>query len=127
MQSKFTESTRDLAFLLTEANGYLSRDTVTILAGSGKVKAGTVLGKITASGKFTPSPAAQVAGKEGAETANAVLGYEVDATSEDVPAVIIANDAEVKRPMLIFDASVDDATKQTAKLSQLRAVNIKAR
>ena len=62
MQSKFTETPRDLAFLLTEANGYLSRDTVTILAGSGKVKAGTVLGKITASGKFMPSPAAQVAG-----------------------------------------------------------------
>ena len=29
--------------------------------------------------------------------------------------------------MLIFDASVDDSTKRAAKLTQLRAVNIKAR
>lgn len=127
MPGIITETPRDLGFLLSEGPRTLSRETVVIASGAGKLNAGTVLGKITASGKYIPSPAAQVAGKEGAETAVAVLGYEVDATSTDVQTVVIANDAEVKRPMLVFDPSVNDATKQTAKLTQLRAVNIKAR
>ena len=127
MPGIITETPRDLGFLLSEGPRTLSRETVVIASGAGKLNAGTVLGKITASGKYIPSPAAQVAGKEGAETAVAVLGYEVDATSTDVQTVVIANDAEVKRPMLVFDTSVNDATKQTTKLTQLRAVNIKAR
>lgn len=123
-----TEGARDLAFLLSEGNGYQSREVVTIASGAGVLVAGTVLGKITASGKYWPSPDAEVVGKEGAEAAIAVLGYRVDATSADVTdAVAITNDAEVKDPMLIFDDSVDDDTKRAAKVTQLRAVKIKAR
>ncbi|MBD8556900.1 head decoration protein [Rhizobium sp. CFBP 8762] len=121
------ETARPLAFLLTEANGYISREVLTIAAGSGKLEAGTVLGKVTATSKHIPSPAALVAGSEGAETANAVLGYGVDATTVDVEVVCITNDAEVKRPMLIFHPSVNDAGKTNAKLNQLRSVTIKAR
>lgn len=123
-----TEGARDLAFLLSEGNGYQSREVITIVSGSGKLSPGTVLGKVTATSKYCPSPNAQVTGKEGAETAIAVLGYEVDATSADVTdAVAITNDAEVKNLMLVFDASVNDATKRAAKITQLRAVKIKAR
>lgn len=122
-----TERARDLAFLLSEANGYLSREVLTIASGAGVLQAGTALGKITASGKYTYSPNAEVVGIEGAQTAVAVLGYEVDATSADVEVVCITNDAEVKNLMLLFHSSVDDATKRTAKLTQLRAVKIKAR
>lgn len=127
MATTFTETPRDLAFLLSEANGYLSREPITIASGAGVLKAGTVLGKITASSKYVASPDALVVGKEGAETATAVLGYEVDATSADVETVGITNDAEVKDLMLVFDASVNDSTKRGTKLTQLRAVNIKAR
>ncbi|CUX63296.1 head decoration protein [Agrobacterium leguminum] len=127
MATSMTETPRDLAVLLSEANGYLSREVLTIASGAGKLLAGTVLGKVTASNKYVASPNASVVGKEGAETAVAILGYEVDATSTDVKAVCITNDAEVKNPMLVFDASVDDATKRAAKLTQLRAVTIKAR
>ncbi|KQV27594.1 hypothetical protein ASC97_04245 [Rhizobium sp. Root1203] len=127
MATSFTETPRDLAFILSEANGMLSREVLTIKSGSGKLSAGTVLGKVTADSKYVPSPNASVAGKEGAETAVAILGYEVDATSADVPAVCISNDAEVKSLMLIFEATVNDATKRAAKLTQLRAVTIKAR
>ncbi len=123
----FTDKPRPLAFILSEANGLLSRDTVTIVSGAGKLEAGTVLGKITASGKYIASPNAQVAGSEGAETASAVLAYAVDATSADVEAVVVNKDAEVKEPVLLFHASVNDATKRNAKLTQLRAVGIKAR
>ncbi|MDO3434338.1 head decoration protein [Rhizobium sp. CBN3] len=120
-----TEKPRNLGFILTELPRTLSRDVVTILSGSGKLDAGTVLAKITASGKYVP---AVDAAADGSQTAIAVLAYGVDATSADVPdTVVIANDAEVKDPMLIFHSSVSDATKRTAKLTQLRAVNIKAR
>ncbi len=123
----FVEKARSLAFILSEGNGYISRETITIKSGAGKIDAGTVLGKIAASGKYIPSPNAVVVGSEGAETATAILGYGVDATSSDVDVVAVTNDAEVKSPMLIFDASVDDSTKRNSKLTQLRAVGIKAR
>lgn len=123
----FTENARPLAFLLSEANGLLSRDTVTIAAGAGKLEAGTVLGQVTASKKHVASPNAEVVDIEGAEDAVAVLAYPVDATDADVEAVVVNTDAEVKEPMLIFHASVNDATKRNAKLTQLRSVGIKAR
>lgn len=212
----FTEKARSLAFILSEGNGYLSREVLSIASGAGILEAGTVLGKIdvgaasaaaksggntgngtisavtilsgakvgvyalrftaattwtltdpdgfslpagantvanandlgftttaggtpfvagdgfditvaAGSGAHWPSTNAAVAGKAGIEVAVAILGYGVDATDAAVDAVCITNDAEVKEPMLIFDASVDDNTKRAAKISQLRAVGIKAR
>lgn len=122
-----TEGARNLAFVLSEGNGKISRDVVTIASGAGKLEAGTVLGRITASEKLVASPDAEVVGKEGAETAMAVLAYRVDATSEDAEAVVIARHAEVKEPMLVFDASVDNANQIAAKLEQLSAATIIAR
>ncbi|CAI2936149.1 head decoration protein [Aminobacter niigataensis] len=122
-----SEGPRNLAFVLSEGNGQISREVVTILSGSGVLDAGTVLGQVTASKKYTISPNAEVVGKEGAETAKAVLAYKVDATAADVEAVVVARHAEVKEPMLIFDASVNDNTKRTAKLTQLAAATIISR
>jgi len=127
MLDKKTEGPRALAFVLSEGNGSISRDTVTILSGSGVLDPGTVLGMVTASKKYTSSPNAEVVGKEGAETARAVLAYGVDATAADVDAVVIARHAEVKIPMLIFDASVNDNTKKAAKRAQLAAADIISR
>lgn len=124
MPDTIVEKARPLAFILSEGNGYISRETVTVASGAGKLEAGTVLGKLTSGGKYTPSPNS---GADGSQTAIAILAYPVDATSADQPAVVIANDAEVKNPMLIFHSSVDDNTKRTAKLTQLAAVRIKAR
>ncbi len=209
----FTEKARSLAFILSEGNGYISRESIVIKAGAGKLEAGTVLGKIAfgaataaakaggntgngtisavtvldgakvgvyklrftsatawtltdpegfalpdgangtanandigftttaggtafvagdgfditvaaGSGKYVPSPATA---SDGSQVAAAILGYGVDATSEDVEVVAVTNDAEVKNPMLIFDATVNDDTKRNTKLTQLRAVGIKAR
>lgn len=127
MPTSFTEQPRNLAFVLSEARGTRSRDVLTIKSGAGVLSAGTILGKVTSGGKYVASPNAEVVGKEGAETAVAILAYAVDATSADVDAVCITDDAEVKEPMMVFDASVDDSTKRAAKLTQLRAVGIKAR
>lgn len=123
-----TMQTRALSFLLSEAAGRRSRAKATIPSGTGTVAAGTVLGELTATkGHFIPSPAAQVVGKEGAETATAILAYGVDATTEDVEVTIIDNDAEAKLPMLTFEASVDDQPKTDAKIAELAAAGIRVR
>ena len=122
-----TMQTRNLAFLLSEAAGRRSRSIVTIANGAGKLAAGTVLGKVTATGEYVPAPAAEVGGKEGAETATAILAYGVDATDQAVEVTAIDRDAEAKLPMLSFDASVDDQAKTDAKVAQLNAVGIRVR
>lgn len=123
-----TMQTRALSFLLSEAGGRRSRAIGVIPAGTGKVEAGTVIGELTATaGHFIPSPHAEVVGKEGAETAKAILAYPVDATDADVEVTIIDRDAEAKQPVLSFDASVDDQTKIDAKIAQLGAVGIRVR
>lgn len=53
----FTETRHAAEFVLSEANGMRSRDNITIVSGAGVVRAGTVVGKITA-GAATPAAAA---------------------------------------------------------------------
>lgn len=116
-----TEGPRNLGFVLSEANVTRSRDEVTIASGQGVLTPGTVLGKITASGKYAASPNT---GSDGSETAVAVLAYAVDATSADAQAVVISRDAEVKVDELVYASTVDDATKRGTKATQLAAVGI---
>lgn len=107
-----------------ELNGNYSRETVTLKSGT-NFALGSVLGKITASGKYRLSPAAEVAGDEGAETAVAVLIEAVDATAADKTGLVIARGpAIVSKAALVFDASVDDNTKKAAKDAQLSAAGI---
>lgn len=108
------------AFIKSEANGDLSRETVTIASGNGKLLAGTVLGKITASGKYKPydNDAA-----DGTQTAAAILVYDVDATSADVAAVVIVRLAEVWTSRLQWAASVLLAEKAPAYV-ELAAANV---
>lgn len=119
-----TMGPRNLGFVLSEASGNRSYEFVTIASGAGVLAPGTVLGTITASGKFIASPNAEVVDKEGAEVAKAILAYGVDATSADVDAVIMRRDAEVKNAMLIYDASVNNTTKIAAKVAQLAAAGV---
>ncbi|MBQ4826563.1 head decoration protein [Leisingera sp. HS039] len=121
-----TMQTRNLAFLLSELPGRQSRAIITIANGAGKLAAGTVLGKVTATGEYVASTDVQVAGKEGAEAAVAILAYGVDATEQAVEVTSVYKEADTKLPMLTFDASVDDQTKTDAKLEQLTAVGIRA-
>lgn len=120
-----SEAVHGPEFLRAEGAGTISRDVGTIVSGAGVVVAGTVLGKITASGKYTPSPDT---GADGSQTAVAVLYRTVDATSADVTgAVLITRHAEVSAPDLTYAASVSDATKRAAKATQLAAVGILVR
>jgi len=107
-----------------ELNANYCREAVTLKAGT-DYALGSVLGKITASGKYRLAPAAEVTGDEGAEIAAAVLIEAVDATAGDRTGLVIARGpAIVSRAALVFDASVDDAAKAAAKHAELSAAGI---
>lgn len=104
-----------------ELNPNFTRETVTLLAGT-NYRVGAVLGRITASGKMKLSTAT---GTDGAQNAAGMLLDDVDATSADANAVVILRGpAIVSKAALVFDASVDDATKRAAKHAQLTALGI---
>ena len=121
MSQVLAQSRPPLQFLMSEANFHRSRDTIVIVAGSGVVNPGTVLGKITASGKYAPSPAT---GADGSETGAALNLYQVDATSADAAVSAVTRDCEVNGKILYFAATVNDDTKKGAKAAQLRAAGI---
>ena len=107
-----------------EVNPNYTRETVTLLAGIA-YPVGAVLGRITASGKYK---LATSGGSDGAQTAAAVLLYDVDATLTDaVGIVLVRGPAIVSRAALAYDATVDDGAKITTKLGQLAALGIIAR
>lgn len=117
MSSK-TENPRTGDFLLSEANGTYSRENV--ILDTGVLDAGTVLGKITASGKYVIlAPAAE----DGSEDAAAILWSRADASVADAAVVVIARDAEVKADALIWPAGIT-APQKTAAIAQLNALGI---
>lgn len=119
MPSLFLEPRHPGEFLLSEAEGQRSRESVTVASGAGIIAPGTVLGRVTASGFFVPSPAT---GTDGSQTAVAIALYGCDATSAAQRIAVIQRDAEVMADSLVYAASVTDAPGRAAKATQL-AVN----
>lgn len=87
-QGKFTGE-----FLLSEGNGTISREQVTIAAAAGALVPGTVLGKITASGKYV---AYSNAAADGSEVAAGILYAAAPDLAADQKAVAIVRHAEVQ-------------------------------
>lgn len=114
-----TESTRPGEFIIAEANGSISREEVTIVSGQ-NLAAGTVVGKITASGKYT---AYDDDNADGSETAAGILYAAVDASGGDKKGVIIARHAEVADSLLVW-AGTNDAGDKTAGKADLAALDI---
>lgn len=107
-----------------ELNGSYCRETVTLKAGT-NYALGSVLGKVTASGKYRLAPAAEVTGDEGAEIGAAILIEPVDATAGDRTGLIVARGpAIVSKAALVFDASVDQPAEIAAKHAELSVVGI---
>ena len=107
-----------------EVNPNYTRETITLLAGM-PYPVGSVLGRITASGKYK---LATSGGSDGAQTASAVLLYAVDATLADATGIVVARGpAIVSRAALIYDATVDDGAKIITKIGQLTTAGILAR
>lgn len=85
-------------FLLSEGNGYFSREQVTIASEAGAMLSGTVLGKVTATGEYraydnADSPA-------GVGTAVGVLYTAVPDSLVDQKATVIVRQAEVAEARL---------------------------
>ncbi|CDZ43090.1 Hypothetical protein NGAL_HAMBI1146_58630 [Neorhizobium galegae bv. officinalis] len=110
-------------YLVSEANGFRSREVGVIASGAGKVDAGAVLGRVTATKKLVPlAPGAS----DGSQNAVAILYEACDATSADVRRTITARDTEVQAAVLVWAVGVND-TQKTAALAQLAALGIAAR
>ena len=110
-----------------ESDPDYTRETVTLKAGTA-YPLGAVLGRITADGKYTFSPAASTTGSEGAEIANAVLIAAVDATAADTQALVLARGPVIVADRaLAFDASITDTAAQSLKHQQLAAHGIVVR
>lgn len=88
----FQEGKHTAEFLLSEGNGTISREQVTIAAAAGALAAGTVLGKITASGKYA---AYDNGATDGTEVAAGVLYAAAPDLPTDQKAVAIVRSAEV--------------------------------
>lgn len=121
-----TETPRNWEFLVSENNGDFSREQFTLITGQ-NLKAGTILGKITASGKYTQHATAAV---DGSQNAAAILGPATDATSADkVTAGIIGGpgvSAEVNGNLLNYMTGIS-APNKTAAQAALLALGIKIR
>jgi hypothetical protein len=107
-----------------ELNPNYTREVVPLLTGTA-YPMGSVLGRVTLSGKYTLSPET---GSDGSEATAGVLLYGVDATLGDAEGILLVRGpAIVSRAALAWEASVDDSTKIEAKLADLAALGIIAR
>lgn len=111
------------AFVKYEAPQNYSRDDVIVVSGQ-NLAIGTVVGRITASGKVT---AWTTGAADGSQNAIGVLTAAVNATAGDAPGVIIARHAEiVTAPHLVFAGAPTDPQKATA-MAAMRALGIVSR
>lgn len=106
-----------------EGKNRFSRDDDTLASGSGVVVCGTVLGMVTASGKFKPlAPAAT----DGTQTASAIILQNADATSADQIVVNLKRRAQIVLQALVWPAGITP-TQQSAALAALEDRGIVAR
>lgn len=108
---KVTMGARVGEFLLSEANGERSREEVTLAATTVALSAGTVLGKVTASGHYAPYDGEAT---NGTETAAAILYGNKPVSTEVQPAAVVVRDAEVVGELLVGS----DATAEVELLAQ---------
>ena len=105
-------------FVISEAPGTYSRENKTLISGQ-NLLAGRVLGKITASGKYTAlAPAAG----NGSEVAAAILVADTDASGGDKTCAMVLRNAEVNNAELGWGAL--DAGQITTATTQLAAAGV---
>jgi hypothetical protein len=109
-------------FIVSEGNGKISRETITVLSGQ-NLEAAAVLGKVTATGKYKALDPAAV---DGSEAAAGVLYDAVDASAADTEGVTIVRLVEVNAAELVWPTGIT-APQQTTALGELAALTIIAR
>ena len=119
-----TKGQANASFIVSESEGYRSRDDVTVTVPADTTyAAGTILGKITATDKFVRHAATAVDGSE----VEAGILYETLANTTgsavDSESVSFARDAEVNGSELTYEAGAD-ATQITTSDAALKALGI---
>ena len=109
--------------LSMDDDGNLSVDNITVASSAAVLQPGTVLGKVTASGKFLPIA---FAASDGTQNFAGVLMGRADPTAGDVGAVSLARHAEVYASGLIWPTGAT-APQIAAALAQAAAALIVAR
>lgn len=120
-----TETFHAGGFLVSEANGFRSRDQVTFLSGE-DVLAGQVVGKITATGKYVAWDPAASAESDGSTTPVGFAFADVDATAGDTLGVVILRDAEFNTNEIVWPSGAQQSEKTTA-LATLKTLGLIAR
>ena len=113
-----TEGVYGAEFLLSSEET-LSLDKGVLISGQ-NLNVGTVLGKITASGKYTLHNAAAT---DGSEVASAILYNTIDATAGDTDTTVLTRFAEVAEAKLIFKSGIS-APNKAAAIAALATHNI---
>jgi hypothetical protein len=122
--STLTEGNNLSDWLREEREDSFSRDQITILAGAGALVTGTVLGKITLSGKYVQL---DVDAEDGSQNAAGILVAGVTAESgTDEDAVAIERDAGINSDGLTWPAGASAGNKTNA-LAALATLGIVAR
>lgn len=105
-------------WLKWEQENLFSRLAITLLAGSGDLSTGTVLGKVTASGKYVQlDPDAS----DGSQNAAGILLLDrsVPDSSDDAEAVAVVRDAIVGDAGLTWPTGISTGDKETAQAALL--------
>lgn len=100
-----TQGIQPYEFLLSEADGTRARGVATVtVAGGVALPSGTVLGKVTVSGKLVKY---NDAASDGSQAAVAVLGTPLPGTNGDYKATVFERDCEVINKYLNGGSGVD--------------------
>ncbi|MGQ5718855.1 head decoration protein [Pseudochrobactrum asaccharolyticum] len=103
---ELTMGPREEAFLISEANGFRSRDAIALKQSNAVYQPGSVV--VSLAGKYELATATNLDdGDDGLAGDVAIVARYNDATLGDVIAAAITNDAEVKNSDLVLDASIN--------------------
>jgi hypothetical protein len=121
-----TENNRNWEFLVSENNGDFSREQIVLNSGQ-NLRSGAVLGRITATGRFTIlAPAAS----DGSQNAIAILGPATDATAGNTRTAGVVGgpgvSVEVNSRLLVWPVGIT-APQQATATAALVAAGIKLR
>ena len=111
MITPITEGQHTGEFVLVEPYGELLRQEVTVILGQNLV-AGAVLGKITASGKYTEMDPAAL---DGSQVAAGVLYADVDAIAADTEGLAVVQQVAVQRSKLVWITGITGPEQTTAE------------
>ena len=108
---------------LWPATGFCRKEVVVLEAAAKTYAVGTVLGKITASGKYKIAVETAVDGSKVA-AAVVIADHSIAATTDTKIVVLVKGPAEISKGALVLDATYDNDAKKDAVYASLEALNI---